>query len=126
MNNVIRNALLGGLLWLAVPLSAQVSQDLIDKAKAAGMTDEQIRQEMNKRMGQSGAEQTTCTASDAVVTDRTVTVSDGKGIPPLDAQREANRPAGDLSGTDRHSNPPNNTFLITIFILLFVLLLFRF
>ena len=99
MNNVIRNVLLGGLLCLSVPLAAQVPQDLIDKAKAAGMTDEQIRQEMNKRMGQSGAEQTARTASDAVVTDRTVTVPDGKGIPPLDAQREANRPVGDLSGT---------------------------
>ena len=99
MNIVIRNVLLGGLLWLTVPLSAQVSQDLIDKAKAAGITDEQIRREMNKRMGQSGTEQATRTASDAVVTDRTVVVPDGKGIPPLDAQREANRPAGDLSGT---------------------------
>ncbi len=99
MNIVIRNVLLGGLLWLAVPLSAQVSQDLIDKAKAAGMTDEQIRREMNKRMGQSGTEQATRTASDAVVTDRTVVVPDGKVIPPLDAQREANRPVGDLSGT---------------------------
>ena len=99
MNIVIRNVLLGGLLWLAVPLSAQVSQDLIDKAKAAGMTDDQIRQEINKRMGQSGTEQTTRTASDAVVTDRTVAIPDGKVIPPLDAQREANRPAGDLSGT---------------------------
>ena len=99
MNIVIRNVLLGGLLWLAVPLSAQVSQDLIDKAKAAGMTDDQIRQEINKRMGQSGTEQATRTASDAVVTDRTVAIPDGKVIPPLDAQREANRPAGDLSGT---------------------------
>ena len=99
MNIVIRNVLLGGLLCLSVPLVAQVPQDLIDKAKAAGMTDEQIRQEMNKRMGQSGAEQTVRTASDAVVTDRTVMVPDGKGIPPLDVQREANRPAGDLSGT---------------------------
>ena len=99
MNNVIRNVLLGGLLWLAVPLAAQVPQDLIDKAKAAGMTDDQIRQEINKRMGQSGTEQATRTASDAVVTDRTVAIPDGKVIPPLDAQREANRPAGDLSGT---------------------------
>ena len=99
MKNVIRNVLLGGLLCLSVPLAAQVPQDLIDKAKAAGMTDDQIRQEMNKRMGQSGAEQTARTASDAVVTDRTVTVQDGKVIPPLDAQRETNRPTGDLSGT---------------------------
>ena len=99
MNIVIRNVLLGGLLWLAVPLSAQVPQDLIDKAKAAGMTDEQIRREMNKRMGQSGTEQATRTASDAVVTYRTVTVPDGKEIPPLDTQRETNRLTGDLSGT---------------------------
>ena len=99
MNIVIRNVLLGGLLWLAVPLSAQVPQDLIDKAKAAGMTDEQIRREMNKRMGQSGTEQATRTASEAVVTDRTVTLSEGKEMPSLDAQREANRPVGDLSGT---------------------------
>ena len=99
MNIVIRNVLLGGLLWLAVPFSAQVPQDLIDKAKAAGMTDEQIRREMNKRMGQSGTEQATRTASEAVVTDRTVTLSEGKEMPSLDAQREANRPVGDLSGT---------------------------
>ena len=99
MNIVIRNVLLGGLLCLAVPLAAQVPQDLIDKAKAAGMTDDQIRREMNKRMGQFGTEQATRTASDAVVTDRTVAIPDGKGIPPLDAQREANRPVGDLSGT---------------------------
>ena len=57
MNTVIRNVLLGGLLWLTIPLAAQVSQDVIDKAKAAGMTEDQIRQEIAKRMGQSGAEQ---------------------------------------------------------------------
>ncbi|MFR5214414.1 MAG: SLBB domain-containing protein [Parabacteroides goldsteinii] len=99
MNIVIRNVLLGGILCLSVPLAAQVPQDLIDKAKAAGMTDEQIRREMNKRMGQSGTEQTTRTASEAVVTDRTVTLPEGKEMPSLDAQREANRLAGDLSGT---------------------------
>ena len=99
MNTVIRNVLLGGLLWLAVPLVAQVPQELIDKAKASGMTDDQIRQEINKRMGQSGAEQSSRTASDAVVTDRTVMAPEGKEIPPLEIQREANRPAGDLSGT---------------------------
>ena len=99
MNIVIRNVFLGGILCLSVPLAAQVPQDLIDKAKAAGMTDEQIRREMNKRMGQSGTEQTTRTASEAVVTDRTVTLPEGKEMPSLDAQREANRLAGDLSGT---------------------------
>lgn len=97
MNLIIRNVLLGGLLCLSVPLSAQVSQDLIDKAKAAGMTDEQIRREINKRMGQSGAELNarTVSASDAVVTDRTVTAE----IPPVEAQREANCPEEDLANT---------------------------
>ena len=98
MNTVIRNVLLGGLVWLAVPLAAQVPQELIDKAKVSGMTDDQIRQEINKRMGQSGAEQSSRTASDAMVTDRTVMAPEGKEIPPLEIQREANRPAGDLSG----------------------------
>lgn len=99
MNNVIRNVLLGGLLYLSVPLSAQVSQELIDKAKAAGMTDEQIRREINKRMGQSETEQATRTASEAVVTDRMVATPEGNEIPDLDAQREANRPTEDLSNT---------------------------
>ncbi|MBP3517073.1 MAG: SLBB domain-containing protein [Parabacteroides sp.] len=97
MNLIIRNVLLGGLLCLSVPLSAQIPRDLIDKAKAAGMTDEQIRREINKRMGQSGAEQNarTVSASEAAVTDRTVTAE----IPPVEAQREANRPEENLANT---------------------------
>ena len=54
MNIVIRNVLLGGLLCLSVPLAAQVPQDLIDKAKAAGMSDTQIQQELAKRMKKEG------------------------------------------------------------------------
>ena len=78
MNIIIRNVLLGGLLWLAVPLAAQVPQDLIDKAKAAGMTDDQIQQEIAKRMGQSGAGQTTSRASDAVISDRVIATTPGE------------------------------------------------
>ena len=88
MNTVIRNVLLGGLLWLDVPLAAQVPQELIDKAKAAGMTDDQIRQEINKRMGQSGTTPATQTASDAVVTDRVVATAPGKEVLPLEQQRD--------------------------------------
>ena len=99
MNTVIRNVLLGGLLWLAVPLSAQVSQDVIDKAKAAGMTEDQIRQEINKRMGQSGAEQASQKASDAVVSDRVVTTKPGQDSISPEEQRQMNLPENDLKQT---------------------------
>jgi len=99
MNTVIRNVLLGGLLWLAVPLSAQVSQDVIDKAKAAGMTEDQIRQEINKRMGQSGAEQVSQKASEAVVSDRAVTTKPGQDSISPEEQRQMNLPENDLKQT---------------------------
>ena len=99
MNIVIRNVLLGGLLWLAVPLAAQVPQDLIDKAKAAGMTDDQIQQEIAKRMGQSGAGQTTSKASDAVISDRVIATTPGKDSISLEEQRKRNLPENDLKET---------------------------
>ena len=99
MNNVIRNVLLGGLLWLAVPLAAQVPQDLIDKAKAAGMTDDQIQQEIAKRMGQSGAGQTTSRASDAVISDRVIATTPGKDSISPEEQRKRNLPENDLKET---------------------------
>ena len=99
MNTVIRNVLLGGLLWLAVPLAAQVSQDVINKAKAAGMTEEQIRQEIAKRMGQSGAEQASQKASDAVVSDRVVTTKPGQDSISPEEQRQMNLPENDLKQT---------------------------
>ncbi len=99
MNIIIRNVLLGGLLWLAVPLAAQVPQDLIDKAKAAGMTDDQIQQEIAKRMGQSGASQTTSRASDAVISDRVIATTPGKDSIYLEEQRKRNLPENDLKET---------------------------
>ena len=99
MNIIIRNVLLGGLLWLAVPLAAQVPQDLIDKAKAAGMTDDQIQQEIAKRMGQSGAGQTTSRASDAVISDRVIATTPGKDSISPEEQRKRNLPENDLKET---------------------------
>ena len=99
MNIVIRNVLLGGLLWLAVPLAAQVPQDLIDKAKAAGMTDDQIQQEIAKRMGQSGAGQTTSRASDAVISDRVIATTPGEDSISQEEQRKRNLPENDLKET---------------------------
>ena len=99
MNIIIRNVLLGGLLWLAVPLAAQVPQDLIDKAKAAGMTDDQIQQEIAKRMGQSGAGQTTSRASDAVISDRVIATTSGEDSISPEEQRKRNLPENDLKET---------------------------
>ncbi|WP_288738110.1 SLBB domain-containing protein, partial [uncultured Parabacteroides sp.] len=99
MNIIIRNVLLGGLLWLAVPLAAQVPQDLIDKAKAAGMTDDQIQQEIAKRMGQSGAGQTTSRASDAVISDRVIATTLGEDSISPEEQRKRNLPENDLKET---------------------------
>ena len=99
MNIIIRNVLLGGLLWLAVPLAAQVPQDWIDKAKAAGMTDDQIQQEIAKRMGQSGAGQTTSRASDAVISDRVIATTPGEDSISPEEQRKRNLPENDLKET---------------------------
>ena len=99
MNIIIRNVLLGGLLWLAVPLAAQVPQDLIDKAKAAAMTDDQIQQEIAKRMGQSGAGQTTSRASDAVISDRVIATTPGEDSISPEEQRKRNLPENDLKET---------------------------
>lgn len=99
MNTVIRNVLMGGLLLLSVPMAAQVPQDLIDKAKAAGMTEEQIRQEITKRMGQSGTEQMPQRASDATVSDRIVAIPEGKEETTLEEQRRRNLPENDLKET---------------------------
>ena len=99
MNIIIRNVLLGGLLWLAVPLAAQVPQDLIDKAKAAGMTDDQIQQEIAKRMGQSGASQTTSRASDAVISDRVIATTPGEDSISPEEQHKRNLPENDLKET---------------------------
>lgn len=99
MNTVIRNVLLGGLLLLAVPLAAQVPQELIDKAKAAGMSETQIQQEIAKRMGQSDTGQATKRASEAVVTDRTVATPPGKEELSMEEQRQINLPENDLKET---------------------------
>lgn len=82
------------MLLSVVALQAQVPQELIDKAKAAGMTDAQIQQEIAKRMKQSETTQPAQTATDAVVTDR-VTPPE-KNVLPLEEQREANRPENEL------------------------------
>lgn len=82
------------MLLSVVTIQAQVPQELIDKAKAAGMSDAQIQQEIAKRMKQSETMQPAQTATDAAVTDRVI--PPGKDMIPLEEQREANRPETDL------------------------------
>ncbi|MDR3143041.1 MAG: SLBB domain-containing protein [Tannerellaceae bacterium] len=51
-------------------VQAQVSQELINKAKASGMTDAQIQQEINKQLRQQSNERQTTIASNAAISDR--------------------------------------------------------
>lgn len=70
---------------------AQIPQELIDKAKTRGLTEEQIRQEIAKRMPRGTAAQPAETAPpDAGATGREP-LSEAV-IPPLEQQRKKNRP----------------------------------
>ena len=73
MKIVLRHVLVAGYLLCSLGVTGQVSQDLIDKAKAAGMTDAQIQQEMSKRLGQTETQgQPIGTTSDTKITDRVI------------------------------------------------------
>ena len=77
------------LMLIAGTTYAQVPQDLINKAKAAGMSDAQIQQELSKRMGQSAQEAKgqTATAADATISDRAM--PEGLDGTDLEEQRQA-------------------------------------
>lgn len=98
MRKISKCILYSLLLCMGLVAHAQIPQELIDKAKAAGMTDEQIQQEIAKRMQQSENGTSPQTASEAIVSDRQILPEEI--LPPLEQQREANRPSGiDLSET---------------------------
>lgn len=84
-----RCILYGLFLCLGWTAQAQVPQELIDKAKAAGMTEQQIQQEIAKRMNQTQKGTSPETASEAKVTDRQTLPEEV--LPPIEQQREANR-----------------------------------
>ena len=68
MNLSFKNVLCVCCLLLSGSVYAQVPQDLIDKAKAAGMSDTQIQQELAKRMKQEGGSVgSQATATDAKI-----------------------------------------------------------
>lgn len=89
MKKISRCILYGLFLCLGWTAQAQVPQELIDKAKAAGMTEQQIQQEIAKRMNQSQKGTSPETASEAKVTDRQTLPEEI--LPPIEEQREANR-----------------------------------
>lgn len=82
----------GIFLWMLhfSVLQAQVPQELIQKAKALGMSEAQIQEEIARQMKQSGTENLTSTDAEAKVTDRSVLPAEV--YPPVEQQRELNRP----------------------------------
>lgn len=76
-------------LFIPAVTFAQIPQELLDKAKAAGMTEEQIQQEMRKRLEQQHSNQPVISATEHPVTDR---ITFDTKIPPLELQRENNTP----------------------------------
>ena len=91
MNLSFKNVLCVCCLLLSGSVYAQVP-GAMDKAKAAGMSDTQIQQELAKRMKQEGGSVgSQATATDAKVSDRVMPVIDEGQSP--EAQRRNNLPA---------------------------------
>lgn len=97
MNSLYR--LIAGFLFLSfiLPVQAQVPQELIDQAKAAGMTEAQIQQEIDKRLKQSENKHITPVANEATVSDRSARLNTDGGFTPVEEQRAVNMPGKDLS-----------------------------
>lgn len=81
-------------MGVSVASSAQVPQEVIDKAKAAGISETQMQQEIGRWLQQNKeAQQTLKTATPTTgVTDR-VLVSEEPGVS-VEEQRKSNRPSG--------------------------------
>ena len=97
MNTVKRYFFCIFCLLVCTVIKAQVPQELLDKAKQAGMSEEQIQQEMSKYIDkttttqQSQAEQLTPEKE----TPGRVPLTN-KELPPLELQREENKPVQKL------------------------------
>lgn len=74
-------------LLFSIIVSAQIPQELIDKAKAAGMTEEQIQQEIAKRIGNTNSK-TPVTPSSGTADIQRITTNNE--IPSIEKQREDN------------------------------------
>lgn len=79
------------LLLVSVTISAQIPQELLEKARAAGMTEEQIQKEVAKHgKEQSGINQMIKPATENTMNDRAALSH--QVLPPLEDQRDDNQP----------------------------------
>ena len=79
------------LLLVSVTISAQIPQELLEKARAAGMTEEQIQKEVAKHgKEQSGINQMIKPATENMMSDRAALSH--QVLPPLEDQRDDNQP----------------------------------
>ena len=75
------------LLLISIAIQAQIPQELIDKARAAGMTEEQIQREIAKhRTEQTGINQIIKPATENTVSDRSHPTQ--QALLPLTEQRD--------------------------------------
>ncbi|RHJ85296.1 capsule biosynthesis protein [Parabacteroides sp. AM08-6] len=76
------------LFLLSAPafICAQIPQELIDKAKASGMTDAQIQKELSKYSEQKGITQTSKEPQETIIPGRTELSR--QVLPPIEEQRE--------------------------------------
>lgn len=79
------------ILLVSVTISAQIPQELLEKARAAGMTEEQIQKEVAKHgKEQSGINQMIKPATENTMSDRAALSH--QELPPLEDQRDDNQP----------------------------------
>ena len=79
------------LLLISIAIQAQIPQELIDKARAAGMTEEQIQREIAKhRTEQTGINQIIKPATENTVSDRSHPTQ--QVLLPLTEQRDEHKP----------------------------------
>lgn len=90
MKKFYRNLLCLLLLSGSIAVSAQIPQELIDKAKASGLTDDQIQKEISKYTSQQGTMRTNILPSDMHEKPTR------QALPLVDTQRQENKPVEPL------------------------------
>lgn len=97
MNTVKRYFFCIFCLLVCTGIKAQVPQELLDKARKAGMSEEQIQQEMSKYIDKTTTTQQTQAEQLTPEKETTGRVPlTNKELPPLELQREENKPAQKL------------------------------
>lgn len=96
MNTVKRYSFCIFCLLICTGIKAQVSQELLDKARQAGMSEEQIQQEMSKYIDKTKTSTTTQQSqTEQFIPEKEIpgrVPLTKKELPPLELQREENKP----------------------------------